>query len=527
MSSKVKIFEIKSTTINQLLDYMMVLDQGDNESACKVIEMTFSIKYVSQIGYISWNEASLKLVESTKLKECGISRAKSAVAWKCLYEIERFHTLQGNISTLTIPDSITEVRTYSYKIERGLKVIPAMQEGQFPKKLTHRNWQYLKIEIPNTLKALGLEWLIEKGCDFCPQLSTGICCWFKKNLANTVYEHLAVGSSSQKIWQGINEWFGHHKLDSSKKSYLRSKMDEIKLDSVETIEKFVNEYKLIIKELKEVKGDESEADLLSKIRRAAHLSPSMQANSARIDNTGIQKVSEITKIFNEIFVDLLGKDIYTVKTTKPDKKSDGTKPNKPRPRRRTIPSPKQSVTSMPEHNILPNYLAKEDYAKIASALNDEELEKFKETRQVTPKIKQILSNKADKEESQVPSKAATNLGTEKATGKRRVSALKPAQRASKKVKVNKPKEKPETTGKQDKQKKAKKKGPKLGSARRVFVTLGGEGNDRLDVVSLNNTNRAKTKSNVQVLSKKIDSINLNSYPREKGDDNEVIEIASI
>ena len=172
MSSKVKIFEIKSTTINQLLDYMMVLDQGDNESACKVIEMTFSIKYVSQIGYISWNEASLKLVESTKLKDCGISRAQSAVAWKCLYEIERFHTLQGNISTLTIPDSITEVRTYSYKIERGLKVISAMQEGQFPKKLTHRNWQYLKIEIPNTLKALGLEWLVEEGCDFCLQLST-------------------------------------------------------------------------------------------------------------------------------------------------------------------------------------------------------------------------------------------------------------------------------------------------------------------------------------------------------------------
>ena len=91
MSSKVKIFEIKSTTINQLLDYMMVLDQGDNESACKVIDMTFSINYISQIGYISWNEASLKLFESTQLKEVGISRAIVAVAWKCLYEIEQFH----------------------------------------------------------------------------------------------------------------------------------------------------------------------------------------------------------------------------------------------------------------------------------------------------------------------------------------------------------------------------------------------------------------------------------------------------
>ena len=72
------------------------------------------------------------------------------------------------------------------------------------------------------------------------------------------------------------------------------------------IESFVNDYTLLINELKEVKGEDTQSDLLTKIRKATHVSPTMQANSARIDNTSIAEVSELTVVLGKTFVDLLG-----------------------------------------------------------------------------------------------------------------------------------------------------------------------------------------------------------------------------
>ena len=179
------------------------------------------------------------------------------------------------------------------------------------------------------------------------------------------------------------DWFGTKELDSNKKSWIRTRLDGIKLNSVANIENFVNKYTLLINELKEVKGDDTQSDLLNKIRKATHASPTMQANSARIDNTAISEVSELTEVLGKIFDDLLGPKIYVqrAKTTTETKVC--------------------RVGSAKKGNILSNYLYKKDYAIIIKSLNEEELERFKERREIPPRIRQLINDSKDKEGSKV------------------------------------------------------------------------------------------------------------------------------
>ena len=105
------------------------------------------------------------------------------------------------------------------------------------------------------------------------RLSNGLGCWICKNLVNSKYDYLATGSSGKEAWEKMCDWFGTEELDFNKKSGIRTRLDRIKLDSVANIESFVNEYTLLINELKAVKGDKTQSDLLTKIRKAAHASP--------------------------------------------------------------------------------------------------------------------------------------------------------------------------------------------------------------------------------------------------------------
>ena len=111
----------------------------------------------------------------------------------------------------------------------------------------------------------------------------------------------------------------------------------------------------MINELKEVKGDDTWSDLLTKIRKAVHVSPTMQANSARIDITSIAEVRELTEVLGKIFVDLLGPKIYVqrVKTTTETKVC--------------------RVGSAEKGNILSNYLDKKDYTVIINSKDKEGL----------------------------------------------------------------------------------------------------------------------------------------------------------
>ena len=186
--------------------------------------------------------------------------------------------------------------------------------------------------------------------------------------------------------------------------------------------------------MKEVKGDDTQSDLLTKIRKATHASPTMVANSARIDNTSISEVSELTEVLGKIFVDLLGPKIYVqrVKAT-----------NETKVRR---------VGSAEKGNILSNYLDKKDYAVIIKSLDEEELEQFKETREITPKIKQII---LDSKEAVTFSDTSTIIG-------KRPAPAKDSDHPKKKAKTGKEKRgskgstKSGATNKKDKKKKRKK-----------------------------------------------------------------------
>ena len=195
-------------------------------------------------------------------------------------------------------------------------------------------------------------------------------------------------------------WFSTEELDSNKKSWIRSRLDGIKLDSVANIENFVNDYTLLIGELREAKGDDTESDLITKIRKATHASPTMQANSTRIDNTSITQVKDLTSVLGKIFVDLQGPKIYTQKI------------------KSTNEATVRRVGSADKGNILSNYIDKHDYAAVIKSLNEDELGRFKETREITPKIRQIIQESKKKEGSKVQNKAVTFSGTSTIIGKR-------------------------------------------------------------------------------------------------------------
>ena len=322
-----------------------------------------------------------------------------AAVFNSLRIIKRFHILQGDPRNLTLPDTIIGVEIMSDKIEKGMKTICDLQKLDFPKKLSHKNWQFLKKEIVSILCTYGLDWIISEQFTLSERLSNGVGCWIRKNLVNTKYEHLATGSSGKEVWDNMCYWFGTEELDSNKKSWIRTRLDGIKLDSVANIENFVNEYTSLVNELKEVKGDDTQSDLLTKIRKATHTSPTMQANSARID-TSIIEVSELTQVLGKIFIDLLGPKIYVQRS------------------KTSTDSKMRRVGSAEKGNILSNYLDKKDYAIIIKSHTEEELERFKETREITPKIRQLISDSKDKEGSKVQNKAVTFSGTPTVIGKR-------------------------------------------------------------------------------------------------------------
>ena len=210
----------------------------------------------------------------------------------------------------------------------------------------------------------------------------------------------------------------------------------------------------------------------------------MQANSTRIDNTSITEVSELTDVLGKIFVDLLGPKIYVQRV----KSTSETKVRR--------------VGSAENGNILSNYLDKQDYAVVIKSLNEEELERFKETREITPKIRQIIQDSKNKEGSKVQDKAVTFSRTPTIVGKR-PAPEKDSDHPKKKAKTGKEKRgkkgsaKPKSTNSKDKKKKRKK--DTSGSTRRTAIVIGEE---------INTINHEKSVKNVCNLSTKIQSINI-------------------
>ena len=93
------------------------------------------------------------------------------------------------------------------------------------------------------------------------------------------------------------------------------------MDSVGAIEEFVNKYTLLIEELTEIKGTESQNELVEIIRKGALSSTSMQSNASRIENAGVQTVGHLTKVFSKIYISVHGSKVFHKEKSKNTKSS--------------------------------------------------------------------------------------------------------------------------------------------------------------------------------------------------------------
>ena len=224
------------------------------------------------------------------------------------------------------------------------------------------------------------------------------------------------------------------------------------MDSVGAIEEFVNKYTLLIEELTEIKGTESQNELVEIIRKGALSSTSMQSNASRIEDAGVQTVEHLTKVFSKIYVGVHGSKVFH------KEKPKITKSNV-----RRVESGKA------EPKVHSNYLGKKDYDKLRNELNEQELKILHKSRIFTKKIKKALNDSdEDKgiEEGQVQEVVTTSPGTDLKTRKRNV----PDARANNQGTNKRSRQNPQSAqkkGKTGKSKKAKK-APATANIRRVI-----------------------------------------------------------
>ena len=233
-------------------------------------------------------------------------------------------------------------------IEKGMKSISSLHELKFPRNISHKNWVFLKRDIKDILRSHGLEWTLGEDSLLSPRLSVEVCVWFRRNIGTVSnYEHLVRGSTIKEVWDTLESWFNTSELTSGRKTYLRGQLNEVKLDSVGAIEEFVN------KQLIEVKGAESQTELVEIIRRGALSSPSMQSNAYRIEDAGVQTVEHLSKVFSKIYFSVHGSKVFHKEKPKNSKASI-----------RRVESGKA------ETKVHSNYLNKKDYEKLSSKLNE-------------------------------------------------------------------------------------------------------------------------------------------------------------
>ena len=215
----------------------------DRQIGALILEKVFGVICISDLDRSSWSDTSLDHINFSS-KNINVSKTKMAVVFNALRIIKRFYVLQGDPKSLTLPNIIIDIQMMTDKIEKGLKTICDLQKVDFPKKLTPKNWQFLKKEIVSILSTYGLDWTISGDPSLNKRLSNGVGCWICKNLVNSKYEHLATGNSGKEVWENMCNWFSTEELDPNKKSWIRTRLDGIKLNSVANIENFVNKYTL-------------------------------------------------------------------------------------------------------------------------------------------------------------------------------------------------------------------------------------------------------------------------------------------
>ena len=404
-----------TTTLETLLRHFKTVPEGDIDAVVKFMNKQLGLTYISDLVELDWDGDIFSLVSfsSHVNKEGGKVRLTSAI--HCLKVVEKFHILQGIESTIFLPSTFFKLKTLLPLIEKGMENILTLQEVKFPRNISHKNWIFLKRDITEILTFHGLDWTLTEDALLSPKLSIGVCYWFRKNIYNSNYEHLSRGPSSHEVWKALISWFSTSELISGRKAYLKGQLDEVRLDSVGSIEEFINKYTLLIEELTEIKEVDSSM---------------MQSNASRIEDVGVQAVGQITKALAKIYVNVHGSKVFD------KKKSKNSKTNV-----------RRVESGDAEPKMHSNYLGKKDYAKLSSKLNDQELEEFHKTRVLTKKIKRILREDSNDEgegkEDQVKVEIITSSSTDPKSGKRQAPASKVnSQGSGKKARKGKPNSQP-------------------------------------------------------------------------------------
>ena len=214
-------YKTNTTMVGEIISDYNLLSPSDLQIGTLLLEKIYGVTVVSQLGRSSWSDTSLDLINFSN-KSITISEAKMATVFNVLSIIKKFYILQGDPDNLTLPGTIIDIQMMTDKIEKGQKTICDLQKLNFPKKLSHKNWQFLKNEVVNILFTYGLDWTISDKSALNERLSNRVGCWIRKNLVDSRYEHLATGNSVREVWNNMCKWFSTEELDSNKKSWIRT-----------------------------------------------------------------------------------------------------------------------------------------------------------------------------------------------------------------------------------------------------------------------------------------------------------------
>ena len=170
-----KNYKTDEVTVEELLDDFKLLTASDMQIGALILEKIYGVIVIVELGRLSWSDTSLDLINFSS-KNINIFKAKMAVVFNGLCIIKKFYILQGDPRNLTLPDTIIDIQIMTDKVEKGQKTICDLQKLDFPKKLSHKNWQFLKKEVVNILCTYRLDRTISKKSALNVRLSNDVGC---------------------------------------------------------------------------------------------------------------------------------------------------------------------------------------------------------------------------------------------------------------------------------------------------------------------------------------------------------------
>ena len=161
------------TNVKFMLDQFKLLSDQDRQYTALILEKKFGVVNVSDLARSNVVRNLSRLHQFLKQKH-KYHQTKFIHSFDSLQIISKFHVLLGDPNNLIMPDTIIGINITSEKIEKGLKTICDLKKLDFPKKLSHKDWQFLKKKIVNIVSTYGLDWTIGDEFALSERLSNGV-----------------------------------------------------------------------------------------------------------------------------------------------------------------------------------------------------------------------------------------------------------------------------------------------------------------------------------------------------------------